>query len=128
MTATGLRAGRVFDAALTLLDRQVLDVDGVPVTAVADLELTDVGEGDIPEGTAAPTIVAFLDGPILGTRIFGGRPPAAQWLRIPWKQVTAIGSAIALEVSGEQLDVTWRERWVRDHVIARIPGGCHDPE
>ena len=32
-------AGRTLDAQLHLLDRQVLDSDGVPVTTVDDLEL-----------------------------------------------------------------------------------------
>ena len=34
--------GRVLDARLHLLDRQVLDRDGVPVSTVDDLELEEV--------------------------------------------------------------------------------------
>jgi hypothetical protein len=33
-------AGRLLDAQLHLLDRQVMDNDGVPVTTVDDLELS----------------------------------------------------------------------------------------
>ncbi|GMA94942.1 hypothetical protein GCM10025881_17660 [Pseudolysinimonas kribbensis] len=71
-----VRAGRVFDARLQLLDRQVLDPDGMPVTAVAGLELSDVPWGeDLPADAEAPVVTALLTGPVLGTRVFGGRLP-----------------------------------------------------
>jgi hypothetical protein len=119
--------GRVLDAHLHLLDRQVLDVDGVPVCTVDDVEVVGVGQGDAVGGVAAddvvPHVAALLTGPVLGTRIFGGRPPADRWKRIPWADVADVGTAVRLGVPGERLDVTWQERWFRDHVIARIPGG-----
>jgi hypothetical protein len=69
-------AGRTLDAQLHLMDRQVLDHDGVPVTTVDDLELSGPDlDTEIPPGTAAPVLTALLTGPVLGTRIFGGRPP-----------------------------------------------------
>lgn len=121
-------AGRILDAQLHLMDRQVLDVDAVPVTTVDDLELTDVDpNADIPPGTPAPAIISLLTGPALGTRIFGGRPPSSRLVRIPWKDVADIGVVIRLGVSGEHLDAGWVQRWVRDKIIARIPGGRHDP-
>jgi hypothetical protein len=120
---------RVFDAQLHLLDRQVLDVDGVPVTAVDDLELSDVPfDTDLPRDGKAPVIESLLSGPVLGTRIFGGRPPASRWHRIPWSSIAGLGIVVSLSRKGDELDVTWPERWVRDHIIARIPGGRHDPE
>ena len=71
-------AGRVLDAQLHLLDRQVLDHDGVPVTTVDDLELSGPAvDVEIEPGTAAPVVTALLTGPVLGTRIFGGRPPSS---------------------------------------------------
>ena len=121
--------GRVLDAHLHLLDRQVLDVASVPVTAVSDLELSDVDSVEnIAPGTPAPEIVALLSGPVLGTRIFGGRPPSSRLQRIAWSAVYEVGVVIRLAVKGETLDLTWTERWVRDHIIGRIPGGRHDPE
>lgn len=120
---------RVFDAQLHLLDRQVLDADGVPVTAVDDLELSDVPfDTDLARGAPAPVIVSLLSGPVLGTRIFGGRPPASRWHRIPWSAIAELGIVVSLNAKGDDLDVTWPEHWVRDHIIARIPGGRHDPE
>jgi sporulation protein YlmC with PRC-barrel domain len=120
--------GRTLDAQLHLLDRQALDNDGVPVTTVDDLELSGPDpETEIPEGTAAPVITALLTGPVLGTRIFGGRPPSSRLIRIPWKDVADVGVVIKLGVSGDSLDADWVERWIRDKIIARIPGGRHDP-
>ena len=127
-------AGQTLDAQLHLLDRQVLDSDGVPVTTVDDLEL-GVPEGApelplgmvIPEGTPAPVITAVLTGPVLGTRIFGGRPPSSRLIRIPWKDVADVGVVVRLGVSGQSLDADWVERWIRDKIIARIPGGSRDP-
>jgi hypothetical protein len=119
----------VLDAQLHLLDRTVLDRDGVPVTTVDALEISDIDLDSVIEpGAPAPVITALLSGPVLGTRIFGGRPPRSRLERIPWSDITDIGIVLTLGVKGESLDMTWIERWVRDKIIARIPGGRHDPE
>jgi hypothetical protein len=119
----------MYDARLHLLDRQVIDVHGVPLTAVDDLELTDVtDEQSLLPGTPAPEVTAIISGASLGTRIFGGRPPLDRMHRIEWSAVFEVGAVVRLAVGGENLNVTWAERWVRDHIIARIPGGSHDPE
>jgi sporulation protein YlmC with PRC-barrel domain len=122
-------AGRVLDAHLHLLDRQVLDRDGVPVTTVDDLELEGVEfDASITPGAARPVVTAILTGPDLATRIFGGRPPASRRIRIPWRLVADVGTTIRLGVAGDSLDATWVERWISEHIIARIPGGRPDPE
>ncbi|WP_127125930.1 hypothetical protein [Georgenia sp. SYP-B2076] len=122
-------AGQVLDARLHLLDRQVLDVDDVPVSTVDDIDIAGLEPGRRPghEAGEVPYIAALLTGPVLGTRIFGGHPPSHRWLRMPWSDVSNVGVAVSLGVRGENLDLTWFERWVRDHVIARIPGGRHAP-
>lgn len=122
-------AGLVLDAQLHLLDRQVLDVDGVPVTTVDDLELSGPAPDEpIPEGAAPPSISALLTGPVLGTRIFGGRPPSNRLIRIPWDVVSGVDTVISVGVRSDSLDASWVERWLRIHVIGRIPGGSHDPD
>lgn len=124
--------GRVLDARLHLLDRQVLDVDEVPVCTLDDLEL-EVADGRPAEdgridGSVPVEISALLTGPVLGTRAFGGRPPASRWYRLPWAHVADVGTVVRLSVRGAGLDATWLERWTRNHVVGRIPGGTHDPE
>ena len=119
--------GLVLDARLHLLDRQVLDVDGVPVCTVDDLEVHGVDGSDLPDGSQAAVVTSLLSGAVLATRVFGGRPPSSRWHRIRWTHVADVGTTVALGVRGDTLDVTWTERWVRDHVIGRLPGGRHDP-
>lgn len=116
-------AGLVLDARLHLLGRQVVDVDEVPVATVDDVELAAPHEG-------SPDLVvtALLSGPVLATRVFGGRPPRSRLHRVRWSHVTDVATVVRLGVRGEGLDVLWVERWLRDHVIGRIPGGRHDPE
>jgi hypothetical protein len=122
-------AERMLDAQLHLLDRQVIDAQGIPITTVDDVELADVPyQQDIPPGTPAPEICALLSGPVLGTRIFGGRPPASRLQRIEWSDISRVGVTITLTVGRETLDLTWTESWVRDRIIGRIPGGRHDPD
>lgn len=121
--------GRVLDARLHLLDRQVLDRDGVPVTTVDDLELDGIEVGaPIAPDAAPPTLAAILTGPELAVRIFGGRTPSSRRMRIPWDLVASVGTTVRLGVRGESLDATWTERWVSRHIIGRIPGGRHDPD
>lgn len=121
-------AGRILDAGLDLLDRQILDPDGVPVSTVDDLELTTPEDLAHLDPEQPPVVKALLTGPILMTRIFGGRLPDSRFIRIPWKVVADPGTVITLGVAADSLDASWAERWMRDHVIGRIPGGRHDPE
>jgi hypothetical protein len=130
MSAAGdNQSPRYLDAHLHLLDRQVLDVHGVPVAVVDDLELSEIPAGqEIPPDTPAPVITALLSGPTLATRIFGGRPPESRMLRTPWVAIREIGVVIKLSVGRDTQDLFWTERWVRDHIIGRIPGGRHTPK
>ena len=130
MSAAGdNQSPRYLDAHLHLLDRQVLDVHGVPIAVVDDLELSESPAGqEIPPDTPPPVITALLSGPALATRIFGGRPPESRMLRTPWVAIREIGVVIKLSVGRDTQDLFWTERWVRDHVIGRIPGGRHMPK
>jgi hypothetical protein len=130
MSAAGdNQSPRYLDAHLHLLDRQVLDVHGVPIAVVDDLELSEIPAGqEIPPDTPPPVITALLSGPALATRIFGGRPPESRMLRTPWVAIREVGVVIKLSVGRDTQDLFWTERWVRDHVIGHIPGGRHTPK
>ena len=119
--------GRILDARLHLLDRQVLDADGEPVTTVDDLELGNLQFGERRPGDR-PAISALISGPILTTRLLGGRTPRGRLHRIGWDLVAEIGTVLTLGIPGDGLEVTWFERWLGAHVIGRIPGGNHAPD
>jgi hypothetical protein len=126
--ASDNQSPRYLDAQLHLLDRQVLDVHGVPIAVVDDLELSEISGQEIPPDTPPPVITALLSGPALATRIFGGRPPESRMLRTPWVAIREVGVVIKLSVGRDTQDLFWTERWVRDHVIGHIPGGRHTPK
>jgi hypothetical protein len=121
--------GRVLDARLHILDRQLHDHDGEPVGAVDDIDLDGVPiDVAIEAGTPAPMVAALVTGNVWSTRIFGGRPPTSRLQFIAWDEVERVEVAITLRRSDLQLDSLWVERWLRRHVIGRIPGGRHAPE
>jgi hypothetical protein len=121
--------GRVLDARLHLLDRQVLDRDAVPVTTVDDLEIEDPPTLErIRSGSRPPRLTALLAGTVLATRVFGGRPPESRLERIALDRVADIDIVITLTTTADEESITWTERWLRDRVFRHIPGGDHDPE
>lgn len=116
-----------------LLDRQIVDRDGEPVGKVDDVELTYDRNG-------VPQITGLLLGQqVLGQRIGGalGRwmtalarrmsePPDMPPLRISYDLVETVDSAVRLSVARELLRDPPLEGWLRDHLIARIPGAGHE--
>jgi len=129
-------AGRVLDAGLHLLDRQLVDKNGRLAGKVDDLELT------FPEGGGPPQVTAILAGPGALSRRLGGRFGA--WLeavanrlrdgdddhpaRIPFAVVKQIGSAIDLSVAKAELETDRLEAWTRDRIIGKLPGANDAPE
>ena len=120
--------GRGVDAQLHVLDRQMIDRDGVPVSTVDDVEIAGVEVGEAVDHSTVPTVSALLVGAAVLPRIFGGRMPRSRWDRIPWDDVTRLDTTVELGVRADDLDATWLERWFRDRVVARSPGGRHAPE
>jgi hypothetical protein len=121
--------GRVLDARLQVLDRQLHDHLGNPIGVVDDIDLDGVPvDVDIEVGTAAPVVAALVTGHVWATRIFGGRPPASRLQFIAWELVDRLDVVITLGDNDTQLDSLWVEHWLRRHVIGRIPGGRHAPE
>ena len=92
------RRAASLDAHLHLLDRQVLDRDGVPVTTVDDLEL----DGDrAATPTPAPRRRRDRDPHRAGARSPGSSavdPPPSRRTRIPWSDVGHVGITVELGV------------------------------
>jgi hypothetical protein len=121
--------GHLLDARLHLLDRQLLNHDDDPVGIVDDLELTGIESAeDIARDAAAPRVTALLSGHILATRIFGGVPPRSRLQEVPWQLVASVGVVVKLGRTDMSFDALWVERWLRDHIVARLPGGRHAAE
>ena len=121
--------GRLVDARLHLLDRQLLNEHEDPVGIVDDLELSGVElDQDVAEGSPAPQVTALLSGRVVTTRILGGAPPRSLLQQIPWRLVHSVGVVVTLKQTDETFDVDWVERWLRDHIIRHIPGGRHAAE
>jgi hypothetical protein len=121
--------GRLLDARLHLLDRQLLDDDDNPVGIVDDLELTDFElYSEIPVGTDAPQVTGLLSGHVVATRIFGGEPPRSRLQEVSWNLVASVGTVVKLKPTDMTFDVGWVERWLRERIIERIPGGRHAAE
>jgi len=123
--------GRVIDAGLQLLDRQIIDRDGEMAGNVDDLELTFPGDGNGP-----PIVTAILAGPGALARRVGGR--LGDWIesvharlhphpdpgpaRIPFGVVNHIDAAIELTLPRHDLEVDRIEKWLRDKTISKVPG------
>ncbi len=128
---------RVVDAGLILLDRQIIDKDGLMAGNVDDLELT------FPEeGTGPPIVTAIYAGPGALARRVGGR--LGDWIesvharlhpserpgpaRIPFGVVKRFDNHVELTVSRSDLEVGRLERWVRERIIDKIPGATDQAE
>jgi hypothetical protein len=116
-------SGRLIDARLHLLDRQLFDADDAPVGIVDDLDVDIPVDVDVAVSAPAPLVTGILTGQVLATRIFGGRPPRAKLQAVPWRLITKIGTVVQLSADAEDFDSLWLEHGLRDHIIRRIPGG-----
>ena len=127
-------AGRTLDAGLRLLDRQLIDADGMLAGKVDDLELSWPEEGP-------PYVSAILAGPGSLSRRVGGRLGA--WLEsvhrrlhpserpgpasVSWGVVADVTSSIRLTVPRATLEVDRIEAWTR-LLVDRIPGSDRAPD
>src|SRR5690242_2764380 len=98
------------DAALQLLDHQLIDSEGRLAGKIDDLELIETDDGQL-------VVSAILAGPgALGPRLPGvlGRSMVALWrrlheaaeprvVRIPWSAVAEVGSAVTLSGTRAEL-------------------------
>lgn len=124
--------GHAMDAHFELLDRQILDHDGLMVGKVDDVELEQRDDGRIyvtalltGPGALGPRLGGALGTVVTGTwaRLSGRSAPA----RIDWSVVASVETAVRLAVSRTTVAVDGFETWMRDRVIAAIPGSQVDP-
>jgi sporulation protein YlmC with PRC-barrel domain len=122
-------AARELDLNLHLLDRQVVDRDGKLVCKVDDLELERGTDGSLY--VAAILVGSRALGPRTGGRLglwinaIARRLSSDEVNRIDFALVSDIGSAITLSASRADLHVAPLEDWVREKIIARVPGSGH---
>jgi hypothetical protein len=129
-----MNEGRHVWAGLHLLDRQLVDHDGLMAGCVDDIELAEDGEGGRLYATAirsGPGALAYR----LRRRRFGSWLTGVHRLtsvgdatRIPFNSVSEVGASIKIGMGVEEVGTYSTERWVRDHVIDYIPGSRHAPE
>ncbi|SCL34034.1 hypothetical protein GA0070616_4862 [Micromonospora nigra] len=112
-----------------LLDRQLVDSGGRLVGKVDDVEFAFGAD-------STPYVSALLSGPgVLGARVGGrigrmlvltaerfvtDRPVAP--LRIPYRLVDRVDSAVWLRVRLDELPPSPVEEWLRRNLVDRIPG------
>lgn len=127
--ASNRRPGRAYSAHFHLLDRQVVDREGRPVCKVDDLELAHDEHG-------RPYVTALLAGPAALAPRLGGL--SARWLaavqrrmsvgggggpaRIDFGRVTGIGPVLTVDLPEGAAGVHALEDWMRDEIVARLPG------
>ena len=130
-----IRPARVLHARLDLLDRQLLDRDGNGCGNVDDVELTVDTDGSL-------WVTGLLTGPGQLVYRLGGRR-LGRWLetadrkvvgpgdedrcRVPIELAYSVGAAVRVAKPSDELASNDLERWVRDHIIGKIPGARHAP-
>jgi hypothetical protein len=106
-----------------VLDQQVIDAHDRPMGRVDGIVL-ELRPGE-------PARVAFLvvGGTTLLWRLHRGLAAWAErkvgeghLARIPWRQVVKIGLDVKVALEAERSPANRWERWIREHVVGRIPG------
>jgi sporulation protein YlmC with PRC-barrel domain len=137
-------AGRVLYAGLSLLDRQLLDRNGINCGNVDDLELAQ------SEDSGELYVTAILSGPgMLAYRLRmrrwgewvhrvntamspgdgeGGEGGGGDPNRIPMEVVSDIGDHVDLAVEHGDLGAAGLDHWARRHITSKIPGSKHEAE
>jgi len=121
------------DAYYELMDRQILDHDGRMIGKVDDVELEQRDDDRL-------YVTALLSGPgALGPRFGGalGTIVTSTWsrlsgrtepARVEWSEVASVETVIRLAVGRTTVALDGFETWMRDRVIAAIPGSKVDPQ
>lgn len=112
-----------------VLDKQVVDCDGVKIGRVDGIVVEWVGD-------EAPRVVAIELGAVAIAERIGPRVArAVKWLavriggperaaphRIAWRDVAEIGLDVKLRVRVGDTSVHEWQRWLYEHIVSHIPG------
>ena len=111
-----------------LLDKQLVDREGEPLGRVDGIVMSYSADAP-PRVThlelGAQTLARRLPGPFrrivawLGHRM---SPRAGEPYRIEANRIMHLGRVIEIDIDGTRSAARETERWVRDHIITRIPG------
>ena len=116
------------DVIRDVLDKQLVDLDSTPLGMVDGIVMDwDAGERprlayiEVGGGAAARRLgrrigrwVSWLE------RRWGAR--RGQPVRIAWSELRHFGVDVRADVRADDAPTLDWERWVREHIIARIPG------
>jgi hypothetical protein len=117
-----------------VLDKLLLDRDDLPVGRADGLILvtgTDHSQPRLTHIESGASTLARRLRPTLATSMHRFyRRIGIRWrrpIRIEWSNVESVGKELKLKFGGEDSPLTARERWLRDHLIRRIPGNGFKP-
>lgn len=111
-----------------LLDKQLVDRNGEPLGRVDGIVMSY--RADAPPRIThvelgAQTLARRLPGPFRRTVAWLGRrlsPRASEPYRIEADRIVHLGRVVKIDIDGTRSAARETERWVRDHIIGRIPG------
>jgi sporulation protein YlmC with PRC-barrel domain len=117
----------VINLVRDVLDKELFDRDSCLMGRVDGIVI------EYPQGKQPRMVRLEMGGEILAARVAHWLVPPARWLRrsfgprrtasvaIDWKHVQRMGRDIHLDIAESETDALAWERWLADHVIARIP-------
>jgi hypothetical protein len=111
-----------------LLDKQLVDRDGEPLGRVDGIVMSYSSDAP-PRIThfelGAQTLARRLPRPFQGAVAWLGQrlsPRGSSPYRIEASRIIQLGRVIKIDIDGPRSAARDTERWVRDHIVARIPG------
>jgi sporulation protein YlmC with PRC-barrel domain len=111
-----------------LLDKQLVDRDGEPLGRVDGIVMAYTADGP-PRIThlelGAQTLAQRLPQPFRGALGWLARrltPRGDTPYRIEASRIMQLGRKIKIDIDGTRSGARDTERWIRDHIITRIPG------
>lgn len=112
-----------------VLDKLLVDCDGVPLGRVDGIVLVIGGKDSRPRvaqiESGLATLARRLNARFARALHWCVRTAGLRWrrpIRISWSEIELLGKELKLDVSAKNSRLLARERWLRDHIIRRIPG------